>query len=227
MRIFAAGSLRAVWQSLMACFQEKDVLCDFGPAGLLRERIDAGEPCDFFASANMAHPQTLLDAGRAQSVAPFATNRLCLTVRADAVREGDDWLSLLTRPDLRIGTSTAGCDPSGDYTQLLFSRMGDAGTRARERAVALVGGRDTLPLPAGSLAAEWLIGNDDTDVFIGYASYAPRLRLIETLTVVEIPEPYNPIAEYGFACLSDKGKPFADFLLTPEARLILCQHGFA
>lgn len=175
----------------------------------------------------MAHPQTLLDAGRAQSVAPFATNRLCLTVRADAVREGDDWLSLLTRPDLRIGTSTAGCDPSGDYTQQLFSRMGDAGTRARERAVALVGGRDTLLLPAGSLAAEWLIGNDDTDVFIGYASYAPRLRLIETLTVVEIPEPYNPIAEYGFACLSDKGKPFADFLLTPEARLILCQHGFA
>lgn len=227
MRIFAAGSLRAVWQSLMACFQEKDVLCDFGPAGLLRERIEAGEPCDFFASANMAHPQALLDAGRAQSVAPFATNRLCLTVRASAVREGDDWLSLLTRPDLRIGTSTAGCDPSGDYTQLLFSRMGDAGTRARERAVALVGGRDTLPLPAGSLAAEWLIGNDDTDVFIGYASYAPRLRLIETLTVVEIPEPYNPIAEYGFACLSDKGKPFADFLLTPEARLILCQHGFA
>ncbi|EPK7284044.1 molybdate ABC transporter substrate-binding protein [Citrobacter farmeri] len=227
MRIFAAGSLRAVWQSLMACFQEKDVLCDFGPAGLLRERIEAGEPCDFFASANMAHPQTLLDAGRAQSVAPFATNRLCLTVRADAVREGDDWLSLLTRPDLRIGTSTAGCDPSGDYTQQLFSRMGDAGTRARERAVALVGGRDTLLLPAGSLAAEWLIGNDDTDVFIGYASYAPRLRLIETLTVVEIPEPYNPIAEYGFACLSDKGKPFADFLLTPEARLILCQHGFA
>ena len=227
MHILAAGSLRAVWQPLMACFQVKDVLCDFGPAGLLRERIDAGEPCDFFASANMAHPQALLDAGRAQSVAPFATNRLCLTVRASAVREDDDWLSLLTRPDLRIGTSTAGCDPSGDYTQQLFSRMGDAGTRARERAVALVGGRDTLPLPAGSLAAEWLIGNDYTDVFIGYASYAPRLRLIEALTVVEIPAPYNPIAEYGFACLSEKGKPFADFLLTPEARLILCQHGFA
>ncbi|ENT4821852.1 TPA: molybdate ABC transporter substrate-binding protein [Citrobacter farmeri] len=227
MHILAAGSLRAVWQPLMACFQEKDVFCDFGPAGLLRERIDAGEPCDFFASANMAHPQALLDAGRAQSVAPFATNRLCLTVRASAVREDDDWLSLLTRPDLRIGTSTAGCDPSGDYTQQLFSRMGDAGTRARERAVALVGGRDTLPLPAGSLAAEWLIGNDYTDVFIGYASYAPRLRLIEALTVVAIPAPYNPIAEYGFACLSEKGKPFADFLLTPEARLILCQHGFA
>ncbi|MEA7515245.1 hypothetical protein ONK27_26955, partial [Salmonella enterica subsp. enterica serovar Virginia] len=42
---------------------------------------------------------------------PFTTNRLCLSVRAQAMREGEDWLSLLTRRDLRIGTSTAGCDP--------------------------------------------------------------------------------------------------------------------
>lgn len=73
-----------------------------------------------FASANLAHPQALLESGRALWVAPFTTNRLCLSVRAQAMREGEDWLSLLTRRDLRIGTSTAGCDPSGDYTQQLF-----------------------------------------------------------------------------------------------------------
>lgn len=104
----------------MACFQAETIRCDFGPAGLLRERIEAGEPCDFFASANVAHPQALLASGRALSVSSFALNRLCLTVRADAMREGDDWRSLLMREDLRIGTSTPGCDPSGDYTQQLF-----------------------------------------------------------------------------------------------------------
>lgn len=113
MRILAAGSLRVVWPQLMAAFQA-DAVCDFGPAGLLRERIEAGEACDFFASANLAHPQALLESGR----------------------------------DLRIGTSTAGCDPSGDYTQQLFSRMGKEGEAVRKRAVALVGGRQTLPLPA-------------------------------------------------------------------------------
>ncbi|EAO0583408.1 molybdenum ABC transporter substrate-binding protein, partial [Salmonella enterica subsp. enterica serovar Javiana] len=56
MRILAAGSLRVVWPQLMAAFQA-DAVCDFGPAGLLRERIEAGEACDFFASANLAHPQ--------------------------------------------------------------------------------------------------------------------------------------------------------------------------
>ncbi|EBY5248534.1 TPA_asm: molybdenum ABC transporter substrate-binding protein [Salmonella enterica subsp. enterica serovar Typhimurium] len=192
MRILAAGSLRVVWPQLMTAFQA-DAVCDFGPAGLLRERIEAGEACDFFASANLAHPQALLESGR----------------------------------DLRIGTSTAGCDPSGDYTQQLFSRMGKEGEAIRKRAVALVGGRQTLPLPAGRLAAEWLINHDYTDIFIGYASYAPRLRQVNSLRVVDIPEPYNPVAEYGFACLSEQGKTLADFLLSARARLILMQHGFS
>lgn len=46
MRILAAGSLRVVWPQLMTAFQA-DAVCDFGPAGLLRERIEAGEACDF------------------------------------------------------------------------------------------------------------------------------------------------------------------------------------
>lgn len=151
MRILAAGSLRVVWPQLMTAFQA-DAVCDFGPAGLLRERIEAGEACDFFASANLAHPQALLESGRALRVAPFTTNRLCLSVRAQAMREGEDWLSLLTRRDLRIGTSTAGCDPSGDYTQQLFrgwatrakysKTRGSAGWRQADFAVT--GG------PAGS-----------------------------------------------------------------------------
>ncbi|HFW4216808.1 TPA: molybdenum ABC transporter substrate-binding protein, partial [Salmonella enterica subsp. enterica serovar Anatum] len=45
MRILAAGSLRVVWPQLMTAFQA-DAVCDFGPAGLLRERIEAGEACD-------------------------------------------------------------------------------------------------------------------------------------------------------------------------------------
>lgn len=64
--------------------------------------------------------------------------------------------------------------------------MGKEGEAIRKRAVALVGGRQTLPLPAGRLAAEWLINHDYTDIFIGYASYAPRLRQVNSLRVVDI-----------------------------------------
>ena len=58
MRVLAAGSLHSVWQPLMAQFPEH-VDTQFGPAGLLRERIEAGERCDLFASANLEHPLAL------------------------------------------------------------------------------------------------------------------------------------------------------------------------
>ncbi|HEI2548399.1 TPA: substrate-binding domain-containing protein [Escherichia coli] len=226
MRALAAGSLRQVWKSLMSNYQGDNIQCDFGPAGILRERIEAGEICDFFASANMAHPQMLMAAGHALYIKPFTYNRLCLYVRANKINVNDDWYSLLNRETLRIGTSTAGCDPAGDYTHQLFENMGSIGGKIRQRAVALVGGRKSLPLPGNMIAAQWLIENDYTDLFIGYASYAPGLESIESVKVIEIPEPYNPVAIYGFACLTEKARPLCNFLVSSDARAILEQHGF-
>lgn len=67
MRILAAGSLRVVWPQLMAAFQA-DAVCDFGPAGLLRERIEAG------ASAGAAGKRAGA-AGRAFYDEPFVPER--------------------------------------------------------------------------------------------------------------------------------------------------------
>ncbi|MGR5942494.1 molybdate ABC transporter substrate-binding protein [Enterobacter sp. C4G1] len=225
MRVLAAGSLRVVWQNLMAHFPEP-VESQFGPAGLLRERIETGEPCDLFASANLAHPQALFASGQALSVVPFASNQLCLTVRSDVLRAGDDWFSLLTRDDVRIATSTAGADPSGDYTQALFTRMGEAGEGVRMRAKALVGGRNSAPIPTGKLAAEWIIHGGQAEVFIGYASYAATLREVDGLMVIDIPAPYNPRAEYACAVVTPKGRALAEYLVSAEAKMILQQAGF-
>lgn len=225
MRVLAAGRLRGVWPQLMAHFPHP-VETQFGPAGLLRERIEAGELCDLFASANLAHPQALLQQGQARSVVPFASNTLCLTVRSTVLRDGDDWLSLLTRPDLRLATSTAGCDPSGDYTQALFTRMGKAGIAVRERALALVGGRESAAVPAGKLAAEWIILSGQADLFIGYASYAPALRQIHGLSVLNIPAPINPRTEYACATLTPQAQELADYLQSDKAKVILQEAGF-
>lgn len=75
MRILAAGSLRVVWPQLMTAFQA-DAVCDFGPAGLLRERIEA---CDFCfgepgASAGAAGKRAGA-AGRAFYDEPFVSER--------------------------------------------------------------------------------------------------------------------------------------------------------
>ena len=159
-------------------------------------------------------------------MASFASNTLCLTVRSDVLRDSDDWLSVLTRDDLRIATSTAGADPSGDYTQTLFTRMGNAGEAVRKRAMALVGGRGSAPVPAGRLAAEWLIQDGQAEVFIGYASYAPALRAIAGLTVIDIPAHFNPRAEYACAVITPQGQRLMAFLQSNTAQAILHQAGF-
>ena len=61
--LLAAGSLKSAFLPLVAYFQQQTGLAvdaQFGPAGLLRERIEAGTPCAVFASANAAHPLALL-----------------------------------------------------------------------------------------------------------------------------------------------------------------------
>ena len=55
--LFAAGSLRVAFGPLLAAFQAQTgevVDAVFGPAGLLRQRIEAGERPHVFASANLA-----------------------------------------------------------------------------------------------------------------------------------------------------------------------------
>lgn len=225
MQILAAGSLKGVWPALMAYFPAP-VDTRFGPAGLLRERIEAGESCDLFASASEDHPQTLLAAGRALAVMPFTSNRLCITVRSDCLLPGDDWFTLLTRDSLRIATSTPGTDPSGDYTQVLFSRMGNAGEAVRQRALPLAGGRDSPVIPTGRLAAEWIIQADMADLFIGYASYRTVLSRAAGLTVLDISAAVNPVARYACAVITPEAQRLATFLGSEQAKGVLRDAGF-
>lgn len=193
LQVLAAGSLRDVWKMLMTAFHAESGLTAntlYGPAGLLRQRIEQGEICDLFVSADLQHPEKLRQQGLADHTGHFTNNRLCLTAKRDCVIEQDDWLSLLLREDLRLGTSTPLCDPAGDYTLLLFDHIEQhhpgCGDALRQRAIAMVGGPGSLPVPAGDLAAQWIITTGHAELFIGYASYAPRLARFSQLTFLPL-----------------------------------------
>ncbi|MCS2154469.1 substrate-binding domain-containing protein [Scandinavium goeteborgense] len=231
LHVLAAGSLKRAFIPLCQHFSHQtgiSVSIDFGPAGLLRERIEAGERCDLFASANTQHPQTLLASGRAQAVTTFAFNRLNLTARKTALTENADWLSLLANPSLRLGTSTPGCDPSGDYTFELLARIEAdyPDVTLTARAHRLVGGRTSLTVPAGEIASAWLIRRDLTDVFIGYAHYAQALGDSDDLCILALPETYQTRCEYQLARLSDAARPLEQCIVAPEGQAFLRQAGF-
>src|SRR5262247_2950409 len=122
-RLYAAGSLRAAMTDIARAFTAQygvPVETTFGASGLLRERIERGESADVFASADIQHPRTLMQAGKGGPVPVFIRNRLCVLAQPQVVITSETVLETLLRPDIRLGTSTPQADPSGDYAWALF-----------------------------------------------------------------------------------------------------------
>src|SRR5215470_676662 len=78
--LYGAGSLRESMTQIARDFGAKTgttVRTEFGPSGVMRERIEKGEPVDVFTSADMGHPLRLERQGQARAVAMFARNTVC------------------------------------------------------------------------------------------------------------------------------------------------------
>lgn len=118
LRIFAAGSLVGPMNEWIAASGlPADAVAPpvFGPAGLLRQRIEAAEAADVYASADLNQPRKLVAAGRAATVTPFARNRMCIVSKASLGLTTDNLLDRLLDSGLRLATSTPISDPGGDY----------------------------------------------------------------------------------------------------------------
>jgi len=117
--LFGAGSLREVMTQIATDYQARyggTVQTEFGPSGLMRERIERGEWVDLFASADMGHPLKLREQGRATTVAMFTRNTLCAVATPHVGLTTANFLDKLLDPAVKLGTSTPRADPAGDYT---------------------------------------------------------------------------------------------------------------
>jgi molybdate transport system substrate-binding protein len=234
-RILSAGSMRHAFPPIIGAFEKASgaqVSLTLGPAGLLRERIEAGEAFDLFASANMAHPERLAAEGIAAPAVCFARNSLCAIARVDLGMTTENFLEILADPLVKIGTSTPGDDPSGDYAFEVFARIGQSrpalGEALKSRARQLVGGRNSPPTPPGKTGG-WLITDGEADLFLSYHSNARLLADDPALSIVTIPPEFSPTIEYGLALRNDTGpetEQLRDFMLSGEGQRILQQHGF-
>lgn len=238
-RVHAAGSLRAALEEAGRAYSEErngaEVTFAFGPSGLLRERLAAGEASDVFASANMEHPRSLADAGKSGRVRMFARNRLCALARPDAGITSTTLLERMLDPAVKVGTSTPKSDPSGDYAWQLFARADAVRPGAREKlegkALQLTGGPSSPPPPKDRNVYGMLVARGQADVFLTYCTNAVAARREEpSLQVVEVPEALAVGADYGLVVMNDarlSGIAFAEFLLAERGQAVLHAHGFA
>lgn len=244
-QVYAAGSLREAFVEIardhQACSGQA-VALTFGASGLLRERIEKGAPAQVFACADMVHPQRLADCNGWLPPVVFTRNTLCALIGENLSAHfsehlcatPDALLATLLRPDVRVGTSTPGADPSGDYAWAFFRRAEAVkpGACAQLIAKALqLTGADHLPKPPpGRGTYAWIMAQGQADVFLTYHSNAVAAQAeVPRLRVVSLPAPLQIYAHYGLsvhAAAPPAAHAFAKALRGSAAQAVLLRLGF-
>lgn len=235
--LYAAGSLKAALGDAAKAYEktyQAKVATKFGPSGLLRKAIEAGEKPDVFASANMAHPHKLAAAGWGSPVALFARNRLCAMAQPDVEIDTSNLLNTLMNEKVRLGTSTPKADPSGDYAWELFHKAdnirGGSFAALSAKARQLTGGPTSPKAPEGRNKYGWVMAEKKADVFLTYCTNAVLAQKeVPALKIVSIPEELSVGADYGLLVRKDAAPEawrLAMFILSPEGQAILKQYGF-
>jgi len=142
LHVLAAGSLSDAFSDLLRRFPagpDSVAPPEFGPSGLLREKIETGAQADILASADMDHARRLALGHPERTVINFSRNRLCVLARNRIGLTPDNMLDRLLDPSVRLATSTPGADPGGDYAWAMFARAEAVhpGARAALEAKAL------------------------------------------------------------------------------------------
>jgi molybdate transport system substrate-binding protein len=238
--VYAAGSLKTAMTDIARTFEAKTpgvtVVPEFGASGLLRERIEKGEAAHVFASADMGHPQKLVDLGKATGpVTVMTRNALCVLARSGIVATTDTVLATLLDPKVKLGISTPKVDPSGDYAFALFAKA-EAVTPGSKptlegKAVQLTGGPSSPKAPEGRNLYAWVIDSGQADVFLTYCTNAKLAQAeIASLQIVELPQALSVGAYYGMVVLNGAvtdASVFAAFVAGSEGQAILAKYGFS
>jgi molybdate transport system substrate-binding protein len=238
LHVLAAGSLREVIKAIGDQYRKAtgiEIVAEFGPSGVLRERIEKGERGDLFASADIGNPLTLMKERLATRVAMFTRNRLCGAAVPRVGLTTANFIDRLLDPAVKLGTSTPKADPAGDYTWAMFHRI-DAlrpGSFAilDKKAQQIVGGPTNNAPVGGKDPAVAALAAGRVDIVIGYCTSA-RLRRSEMpqLQIAEVPRAIATGPEYGLAVLNGADPhttDFALFMLSPAGQQIFADYGFA
>ncbi len=236
-QVYAAGSLREVFTAIASEHEARTgqkIVLTFGASGLLRERIEKGEPAQVFASADTDHPRRLAEQGGWQPPVVFTRNALCALTSDKFAATPATLLETMLQPSVRVGISTPKADPAGDYAWALFGKadalQSGATARLQAKALKLSGGADSPKPPPGRGTYAWVMDQSQADVFLTYCTNAvsaqkevPRLRIVEIPPELQVGAAYGVTVRIGAPQTADA---FLRALLAPPAQAVFNRFGF-
>lgn len=237
LEVYAAGSLREAFTEIAAAYRARggtELALTLGASGLLRERIESRGRAHVFVSADMGHPQCLAQGGDWTPPVVFARSELCALTQPAITTTPAELLDTMLRRDVRLGTSTPGADPSGDYAWEVFRKAEalhpGAYVALSAKALKLTGASHSPKPPPGHSTYAWVMEQGQADVFLTYCTNAIAvLRAVPRMKIVSLPPAMQVGAAYGLTVRNSAppgARQFADYLLSAEAQAVLQRFGF-
>jgi ABC-type molybdate transport system substrate-binding protein len=238
LRLVAAGSLNDAINILIADYQKTmpgvSIETVWGPSGVLRDRLEKGEPFDLFASAALPHAEALTNAGLSGPSVLFLRNKLCVLAPGETAVTRDTLVERLLNTETKLATSTPTADPGGDYTWEFFHRIDRTRPGAFDmlagKAQQLFGGATTTTPVVGRHRLELALDEKTVDLAVYYCSGVQKIVAGSAkYKKIDLPDELNVGAEYGLT-VSRKAPPaasdFAMYLLSPAAQTVFTKYGF-
>jgi molybdate transport system substrate-binding protein len=233
--LYAAGSLRLAFDDIIALHAARTgtrFVPTYGPSGKLREEIEKGSVPAVFASAAPQHTEALVKSSKLRESIVFTHNSLCLMAAPSIALRPEALLETLLDPGLRLGTSTPGADPAGDYTWELFRNIDRIrpGSYAKldAKALKLTGAevvRDEKDSPYVRVFQE-----KRAELFITYCTGAvATAKAVPGLTWARFASDVNVPGSYAIGATEAGGKAaqeFVSLVMSADGQSILERYGF-
>ena len=229
LNVFAAASLTASFNEMASTYHRMHPNITIKPvytgSQILEQQIASGAPADVFASADMTNMQKASQAGLVDASKIFVKNRLVVII---PLGNPGKIMSLkdLARKGVKIDLEAVTV-PAGKYSRqalMNLSKSPDYGANYGSSVLAnVVSQEDNVK----AVVQKVQLGEADA----GFVYVTDAFSASGKVTVIDIPDPYNVIAQYPIAVVKNSShasdaRAFEDFVLSPAGQAIMKKYQF-
>ena len=227
--VFAAASLTEAFTAIGESFEQQHpgvtVKFNFAGSQVLATQMEQGARADVFASADRrwmkhAEDRKLL----AAAPVTFARNRLVLVIPRSNPG-GIERLQDLARPGIKLVLAGRQV-PAGAYSREALSRLGEAPGFPGHYDQMVLSNLVSEEENVRAVTAKVQLG--EADAGIVYRTDVPESAR-SRLRIFDLPDPYNPIAEYLISVVAGGnalGGEFVALVLSAGGQAVLAARGF-
>ena len=230
--VFAAASLTAAFNQAAQAFEVNNsgvnVAVNYAGSQILATQLQQGAPADVFASADLAHMNSVQDAGlmNNSSVVIFAENKLAIIVPT-ANPANITSLSDLAKSGVKldIGNSSTPC---GMYTMQMLAKASNNSTYGSGFKSSVMANVVSTETDVNAIVAKVALGQADVGIITKADVPAAYQSKVHAIT---IPDSVNVLAKYPIGVVSTSSnaqlaQSFINYVASPAGQAILLKYNF-